>query len=50
MKQVKMLDYVNDMLEEIVEHEKKKGNLGTNKQSIVNELIMQKHKRTVKND
>ncbi len=48
MKQVKLLDNVHAMLEAIVESEKKRGNLGTNKQSVVNELIMAKYKKVTK--
>lgn len=48
MKQVKLLNSVNTMLETIVESEKKRGNLGANKQSIVNELIMAKYKKVTK--
>ena len=45
MKQVKLLDSVNSMLEVIVKDERKGGNLGANKQSVVNELIMAKYKK-----
>jgi len=48
MKQVKLLDSVNTMLEVIVKHEKSNGNLGANKQSVVNELIMAKYKKATK--
>tara|TARA_R100000541_G_scaffold58197_1_gene69156 strand:+ start:147 stop:296 length:150 start_codon:yes stop_codon:yes gene_type:complete len=47
-KQVKLLDNVNTMLEVIVKHEKESGNLGANKQSVVNELIMAKYKKVSK--
>jgi len=45
MKQVKLLDNVNRMLEEIVKDAVTKGNLSANKQSIVNELIMARYKK-----
>ena len=45
MKQVKILDEINLMLEAVVKDERKKGNLGANKQSVVNELIIARHKR-----
>ena len=48
MKQVKLLDNVHTMLEAIVESEKKRSNLGANKQSVVNELIMAKYKKVTK--
>ena len=48
MKQVKLLDSVHSMLEKIVKHEKDNGNLGANKQSVVNELIMTKYKKAIK--
>ena len=48
MKQVKLLDNVNTMLETIVKHEVKNGNLSANKQSVVNELIMAKYKKVLK--
>jgi hypothetical protein len=48
MKQVKLLECVNTMLEEIVKREKVAGNLGANKQSVVNELIMAKYKKVTK--
>lgn len=48
MKQVKLLDNVHMMLEKIVKHEKENGNLGANKQSVVNELIMTKYKKVNK--
>lgn len=48
MKQVKLLDNVNTMLETIVKHEVKNGNLSANKQSVVNELIMAKYKKATK--
>ena len=48
MKQVKLLDNVHEMLESIVKHEKDSGNLGANKQSVVNELIMAKYKKVTK--
>jgi len=47
-KQVKLLENVNIMLEVIVKHEKENGNLGANKQSVVNELIMAKYKKVNK--
>ena len=48
MKQVKLLNPVNLMLEEIVKQEKANGNLGANKQSVVNELVMAKYKKVTK--
>ena len=48
MKQVKLLDNVNSMLETIVKHEKANGNLSANKQSVVNEMIMAKYKKVTK--
>ena len=48
MKQVKLLDNVNTMLEAIVKDEVKKGNLSANKQSVVNEMIMAKYKKVNK--
>ena len=45
MKQVKLLDSVNSMLEVIVKDARKCGNLSANKQSVVNELIMAKYKK-----
>ena len=46
MKQVKLLDPVNEMLKDIVTDERdNKNNLGANKQSIVNELIIARHKK-----
>ena len=48
MKQVKILDEVHLMLIDIVRIKKEKGNLGTNKQSVVNELIMAEHKKATK--
>ena len=48
MKQVKLLDNVHSMLEKIVKHEKDNGNLGANKQSVVNEMIMAKYKKVSK--
>ncbi len=48
LKQIKLLKNVNDMLEEIVDHEKASGNLGANKQSVVNEMIMAKYKKVKK--
>jgi hypothetical protein len=48
MKQVKLLENVNTMLEIIVKHEVKNGNLGANKQSVVNEMIMAKYKKVNK--
>lgn len=48
MKQVKLLDNVHKMLEKIVKAEKENGNLGANKQSVVNELIMTKYKKVSK--
>ena len=48
MKQVKLLDNVNAMLEVIVKHEVKNGNLSANKQSVVNEMIMAKYKKVNK--
>ena len=48
MKQVKLLDNVHMMLEQIVKHEKDNGNLSANKQSVVNEMIMAKYKKVNK--
>jgi len=48
MKQVKILDNVHAMLTAIVLAERKAGNLGANRQSIVNELIMAKYKKVSK--
>jgi len=48
MKQVKLLDNVHRMLEAVVEDEKEKGNLGANKQSVVNEMIMTRYKKVKK--
>ena len=48
MKQVRLLDNVHSMLEKVVEQRKKDGKLATNKQSVVNELIMQAYKKEVK--
>ena len=48
MKQVKLLENVHTMLEVIVKHEKAKGNLSANKQSVTNELIMAKYKKVTK--
>jgi len=48
LKQIKLLKNVNDMLEAIVKHERANGNLGANKQSIVNEMIMAKYKKVTK--
>ena len=48
MKQVRLLDNVHLMLEKVVEQRKKNGKLATNKQSVVNELIMQAYKKEVK--
>jgi len=48
MKQVKLLENVNTMLEAIVKHEVKNGNLSANKQSVTNELIMAKYKKVTK--
>ena len=48
LKQIKLLDSVNSMLDKIVKHEKENGNLGANKQSVVNELIMAKYKKVNK--
>jgi hypothetical protein len=48
MKQVKLLDNVHAMLDKIVKHERASGNLGANKQSVVNELIMTKYKKVTK--
>ena len=48
LKQIKLLKNVNEMLEEIVKHEKDNGNLGANKQSVVNEMIMAKYKKATK--
>ena len=48
MKQVKLLDEVSAMLNAIVKHEKENGNLGANRQSIANELIMAKYKKVSK--
>jgi len=48
LKQIKLLKNVNDMLEKIVEHERNNGNLGANKQSIVNEMIIAKYKKVMK--
>ena len=48
MKQVKVYDDVHKMLEVIVEHEKANGNFGATKQSVVNGLIMAKHKKVAK--
>ena len=48
MKQVKLLDNVHSMLEKIVKYEKDNGNLGANKQSVVNEMIMAKYKKVSK--
>ena len=48
MKQVKLLDNVHTMLDVIVKHEIASGNLGANKQSVVNELIMAKYKKVNK--
>jgi hypothetical protein len=48
MKQVKLLDNVHKMLEVIVKHRKDKGNLGANKQSVVNEMIMAEYKKATK--
>ena len=47
-KQIKLLHNVNSMLETIVKHEVKNGNLSANKQSVVNELIMAKYKKVTK--
>ena len=48
MKQVKLLDNVHAMLTAIVLAERKNGNLGANRQSVVNELIMTKYKKVTK--
>ena len=48
MKQVRLLDNVHRMLEEIVAAKKEKGQLGTNKQSVVNEMIMREYKKECK--
>ena len=47
-KQVKLLDNVHSMLEKVVEERKKQGKLATNKQSVVNELIMAAYKKECK--
>lgn len=49
MKQVRLLDSVHLMLEEVVKREINNGNLGANKQSVVNELIIAKYKKVNKN-
>lgn len=48
MKQVKLIENVHDMLNKIVEQRKKDGKLATNKQSVVNELIMSAYKKEIK--
>ena len=48
MKQIKILAYVNDMLVELVKYERENGNLGANKQSVVNEMVIAQHKKLIK--
>lgn len=48
MKQVKLIENVHDMLNKIVEQRKKDGKLATNKQSVVNELVMAAYKKEIK--
>jgi hypothetical protein len=48
MKQVKLYDDVHKMLDVIVQHEKDNGNFGATKQSVVNGLVMAKHKKVKK--
>jgi hypothetical protein len=48
MKQVKLIDNVHEMLNKIVEQRKKKGELGVNKQVVVNQLIMAAYKKECK--
>ncbi|NRA81178.1 MAG: hypothetical protein HRU18_23510 [Pseudoalteromonas sp.] len=47
MKQVKILDVVNDKLEQLVK-QRKKTQLSANKQSVTNELIIAAHKKECK--
>ena len=48
MKQVKVNDNVNELLEAIASKRKNKGELNSTKQAIVHELIMAAHKKEIK--
>jgi len=48
MKQVRILDEVDVLLDEIVKARRESGVLSVNKQSVTNELIIKAHKKEVK--